>query len=175
MITKYNPYRRWSLARWTELGQWAAAAPQVTEVATAARARLSAGVVLVNLANRKLRFLLLRAYRNWDFPKGMVEPGETPLDAALREVLEETGIEDISFDWGPTFIETGPYRRDKVARYYLARAKQRHVELRVNPQLGYPEHQEACWVGYDKALSLVSPRLKPVVHWAQATINHLTA
>ena len=137
------------------------------------RGQLSAGVVLVNLTNRKLRFLLLRAYRNWDFPKGMVEAGETPLDAAQREVLEETAIEDISFDWGPVFIDTGPYRRDKVARYYLARARQREFELRVNPELGYPEHQEACWVGYDKALSLVSPRLKPVLPWAYAIINRL--
>lgn len=136
--------------------------------------RLSAGVVVVNLANRRLQFLLLRAYRNWDFPKGMVEPGEAPIDAALREVLEETGIGDVSFDWGPVYIETGPYRRDKIARYYLARSKQREVELRVNPALGYPEHQEACWAGYDKALSMVSARLKPVLTWAHATINHLT-
>ena len=36
-------------------------------------ARFSAGVVIVSLINRKLSFLLLRAYRNWDFPKGLVE------------------------------------------------------------------------------------------------------
>ena len=143
------------------------------DVRTATPARLSAGVVLVNLANRRLSFLLLRAYRNWDFPKGMVEAGEAPLDAALRELREETAITDVSFDWGPVFMETGPYRKDKFARYYLARAKQRHVELRVNPELGFPEHQEACWVGHDKALTMVSSRLKPVVEWAYATINHL--
>lgn len=142
---------------------------------TATPARLSAGVVLVNLTNRRLSFLLLRAYRNWDFPKGMVEGGEAPLDGALRELFEETAIADVSFDWGPVFIETGPYRKDKVARYYLARSRHRQVELRVNPELGFPEHQEACWVGYDKALKMVSPRLKPVVTWAYSTINHLTA
>jgi bis(5'-nucleosidyl)-tetraphosphatase len=145
------------------------------EVTAATSARLSAGVVLVNLTNRRLSFLLLRAYRNWDFPKGMVERGEAPLDGALREVLEETGIADVSFDWGPVFIETGPYRKDKVARYYLARSRHRQVELRVNPELGFPEHQEACWVGYDKALAMVSARLKPVVRWAYTTINHLPA
>jgi 8-oxo-dGTP pyrophosphatase MutT (NUDIX family) len=144
-----------------------------TRVAAAISARLSAGVVVVNLANRKLNFLLLRAYRNWDFPKGIVERGETPIDAALREVLEETSLNDISFDWGPIFIETGPYRKDKIARYYIARSKQRHVELQVNPALGHPEHHEACWVIYEKALAMVTPRLKPVVQWAYATVNHL--
>ena len=54
--------------------------------------RLSSGVVIVSLLNRKLRFLLLRAYRNWDFPKGLVEPGEEPIEAAIREVREETGL-----------------------------------------------------------------------------------
>lgn len=137
--------------------------------------RLSAGVVVVNLANRKLKFLLLRAYRNWDFPKGMVEPGETPIDAALREVLEETSIGEVSFDWGPKYIETGPYRKDKVARYYIARAKQRQVELKINPELGHPEHHEACWVDVDEALAMVSARLKPVVQWAYSTITHAPA
>jgi 8-oxo-dGTP pyrophosphatase MutT (NUDIX family) len=142
-------------------------------VAVATRARLSAGVVVVNLANRKLHFLLLRAYRNWDFPKGMVEPDEAPIDAALRELLEETSIGEVSFDWGPIFMETGPYRKGKVARYYIARSKQRHIELKVSPELGFPEHQEACWVSYERALAMVSARLKPVVEWAHATILHV--
>jgi hypothetical protein len=37
--------------------------------------------------------------------------------------------------------------------------------------LGFPEHQEARWVKFDTALSMVSPRLKPVMHWASVTIG----
>jgi len=70
--------------------------------------RLSSGVVVVSLAQRKLKYLLLRAYRNWDFPKGLVEAGEEPIDAAVREVREETTLDDLSFDWGLEFMETGP-------------------------------------------------------------------
>jgi 8-oxo-dGTP pyrophosphatase MutT (NUDIX family) len=138
----------------------------------AAPHRLSSGVVVVSLAQRKLNFLLLRAYRNWDFPKGLVEAGEDPIDAALREVKEETTLDDLSFDWGTAFIETGPYNKGKISRYYIARSKETVVRLPVNPDLGRPEHHEACWVDFAKALSMVSPRLQPVVRWAHAIVNH---
>jgi bis(5'-nucleosidyl)-tetraphosphatase len=134
--------------------------------------RLSSGVVVVSLSQRKLKFLLLRAYRNWDFPKGLVEAGEEPIDAALREVREETTLDDLSFDWGLAFMETGPYNRGKISRYYVARSKETQVSLPINPDLGMPEHQEACWVDFDKALTMVSPRLQPVVQWARAIVNH---
>jgi 8-oxo-dGTP pyrophosphatase MutT (NUDIX family) len=134
--------------------------------------RLSSGVVVVNMAQRKLKYLLLRAYRNWDFPKGLVEAGEEPIDAALREVREETTLDDLSFDWGVDFIETGPYNKGKISRYYIARSKETQVLLPINPELGRPEHHEACWVDFRKALTMVSPRLQPVVHWAHVILNH---
>ena len=81
---------------------------------------LSAGVVVVRRVDDEWRVLLLRVYNYWDFPKGIVEPGEYPLTTARREVREETGIEDLEFRWGEEFIETEPYAKNKVARYYLA-------------------------------------------------------
>jgi 8-oxo-dGTP pyrophosphatase MutT (NUDIX family) len=133
--------------------------------------KLSAGIVVVKGAQQEPQVLLLRAYKNWDFPKGMVEPGETPLDAALREVREETTLEDLAFDWGTDFVETGPYNNGKYARYYLARSAQTEVSLPINPELGRPEHQEARWVSFEEALSMVAPRLTPVVRWAQHIVT----
>ncbi len=138
----------------------------------AAPHRFSSGVVVVNVARRELKFLLLRAYRNWDFPKGLVEEGEEPRDAALREVREETTLDDLSFDWGLSFMDTGPYNKGKISRYYIARSKNTHIQLPVNPELGRPEHHEARWLTFDQTLALVSPRLQPVVRWAHAIINH---
>jgi len=37
-------------------------------------------------------FLLMRHADRWDLPKGHVDPGETELECAYREVFEETGI-----------------------------------------------------------------------------------
>ena len=133
--------------------------------------RLSSGVVVVNVVRPNVHFLLLRAYRNWDFPKGLVEPGEQPIDAALREVREETTLDNLSFDWGMDFVETGPYNKGKISRYYLARSSATAVRLPINPDLGMPEHHEARWLQFDKALELVTPRLLPVLLWARSIIH----
>jgi 8-oxo-dGTP pyrophosphatase MutT (NUDIX family) len=139
--------------------------------ASARPTRLSSGVVVVNVVRPTVHFLLLRAYRNWDFPKGLVEPGEQPIDAALREVREETTLDNLSFDWGMDFMETGPYNKGKISRYYLARSSDTAVRLPVNPDLGMPEHHEARWLQFDQALQLLTPRLLPVLHWARNIIH----
>lgn len=133
--------------------------------------RLSAGVVVVREVPEGWSFLLLRAFTHWDFPKGMVEPGEEPLAAAIREVKEESLIEDLQFLWGDSYTETGPYSRGKVARYYLASTRTDAVTLPVIEELGRPEHNEYRWVDYAAALKLVSPRVIPVLKWASSKMG----
>jgi 8-oxo-dGTP pyrophosphatase MutT (NUDIX family) len=120
------------------------------------------------------RFLLLRAFNHWDFPKGMVEPGEQPLAAAIREVKEETLICDLDFAWGEVYTQTGPYSRGKIARYYLARTDTSAVTLTVIEELGRAEHNEFRWVDEAAALRLVSPRVEPIVQWAAARLMEAT-
>jgi 8-oxo-dGTP pyrophosphatase MutT (NUDIX family) len=131
---------------------------------------LSAGVVVVRHAPPEWLYLMLRAYRNWDFPKGMVEPGEEPLSAARREVAEETGIDDLRFTWGEAYIETAPYGHNKVARYYLAETGTEQVTLGVSAELGRPEHDEWRWLSPQAALAVASPRLQPILRWAGEVI-----
>lgn len=133
--------------------------------------RLSAGVVVVRRGPSGWLFLMLRAYRNWDFPKGMVEADEDPLAAARREVREETLIEDLEFEWGEVYQETGPYGQRKIARYYLAATRTEKITLPVSAELGRPEHNEWRWLERDAALALASPRLRPIVSWAARTIG----
>ena len=133
--------------------------------------RLSAGVVVVRQAEEGWRFLLLRAFNHWDFPKGMVEPGEQPIEAAVREVREESLIDDLDFAWGQASTRTGPYSHGKVACYYVAVTRTEAVTLPVNPELGRAEHSEFRWVDFDEAMALVSPRVKPVLRWAARVMN----
>ena len=133
----------------------------------------SAGVVLVR-GHDPPRYLLLRAYRHWDFPKGEVEAGEDALAAARREVTEETGLDGLAFDWGQDWRETKPYGRGKVARYFLARAPAGEVVLPVSPELGRPEHHEARWADYAEARRRLPARLHPILDWAQARVAGAT-
>ena len=131
----------------------------------------AAGVVIVLKELEGWRYLVLRAYRNWDFPKGRVEPLETPLEAAIRETEEETALSDLSFNWGEDYCETVPYTGGKVSRYYLAQARSKAVILPISPELGRPEHHEYRWVTYEEARSLLPPRLLPILKWARDQLD----
>ena len=128
----------------------------------------AAGVVVVRDTSDGPRVLLLRAYRNWDLPKGRLEDGETPLEGAMREVREETGLADLDFAWGEDSIDTEPYAGGKVVRFYLARTPGAGVSLPINPEIGRAEHHEFRWLGFPAALGLTVPRLQRVLRWAAA-------
>ena len=131
---------------------------------------ISAGAVVLRDEQPRL-YLLLRAYRNWDFPKGLVEPGEAPLAAALREVEEEAGLADLAFPRGEVFYETPPYAQGKVARYYLGVTRNAQVVLRPNPQTRLYEHHEWRWVTAGAARLLVVPRVAAVIGWAEGLLG----
>ena len=132
----------------------------------------SAGAVVFRRTDRGIRVLLLRAFKNWDFPKGLVDPGEEQLACARREVEEETGLSDLDWPFGEEFKETLPYGdQKKVARYYLCETGEHDVKLPVSPELGRPEHHEFRWASFDEAEELLPPRLAVVLDWARARIT----
>lgn len=131
----------------------------------------SAGAVVFRRTERGIRLLVLRAYKNWDFPKGVVENAEDMLSAAKREVKEETGLTDVDYPFGEEHKETLPYANNKVARYYLAETEQHAIELPVSTALGRPEHHEYRWVSFEEAEDLLPPRLAAILDWAKHTLS----
>ena len=68
----------------------------------------SSGAVVYKKENNEFLFLLVYSVRNkeWGFPKGHIEKGETELETAKREIFEETGIKNLKFIDGFKFIDS---------------------------------------------------------------------
>jgi 8-oxo-dGTP pyrophosphatase MutT (NUDIX family) len=126
----------------------------------AARAQLpvderSAGAVLFINDSSEPEYLLLHyTAGHWDFPKGNIELGETEEEAAVREIREETGIDDVEFVSG--FSRTISYRYRKARRLvnkevvlFLARTKTRQVTISH-------EHTGYAWKKYGDAMKLLT-------------------
>ncbi|MGY8525691.1 NUDIX domain-containing protein [Paracidovorax citrulli] len=126
----------------------------------------SAGLLVMRPFGTDWRCLVLRAYRNWDLPKGMPEGDEDLLQTARRETAEETGLADLELPWGEDFRETVPYAKGKVVRVYLALSREGDIALPVNAALGRPEHHEFRWVSLANARELLPQRFWPMLDWA---------
>jgi 8-oxo-dGTP diphosphatase len=78
-----------------------------------ARPRIAAGLLIRDNEGRIL--MVKPTYKDgWDIPGGYVEPGESPAQAAAREVVEELGVAVsvgrlLVVDWAPH-----PHEGDKI-------------------------------------------------------------
>lgn len=68
--------------------------------------------------------IVRHAAGHWSFPKGHAEGDETPEQAALRELREETGITEITLEEGRTLTERYTFERggeevDKYTTYFI--------------------------------------------------------
>ncbi len=102
--------------------------------------------VLVVIGDPVERFLLMRHKDRWDLPKGHVEPGESDVEAALREMVEETGIPPDAIALDPFFrfehkypvreVRSGGELRQKTLVIFLVRLL-REVRIEVTEHPGY--------------------------------------
>ncbi|GBC83743.1 RNA pyrophosphohydrolase [bacterium HR11] len=111
----------------------------------------SAGLLVLRTTDQGFEWLLLQKPNGrWEFPKGKVEPGETPLEAAIREVREEAGVSDVHVIEGFTHTIHYTYRDrwhrpgeavtvDKTVVFYLAETH----EAALRPSR---EHRSARWM-----------------------------
>jgi 8-oxo-dGTP pyrophosphatase MutT (NUDIX family) len=117
---------------------------------------VSAGAVLHIIdENFEIKYLILNySYGHWDFPKGNIELGETETETIKREVMEETGIEDIKLIEGFRQQISYKYRKksklvNKSVIYYLAETNSNKVMLSF-------EHINFAWLNFNDALEKLS-------------------
>ncbi|MGH7504064.1 MAG: NUDIX hydrolase [Longimicrobiales bacterium] len=115
----------------------------------------SGGVVFRRSDNGPLFLLIRDPYQNWGLPKGHIEGDETPEQAALREVAEETGLDALivvcelpTIDW---FFRDRGRLIHKFCHFYL-------VESAHGDPV--PQHDEGItdciWRNFERALATVS-------------------
>lgn len=86
----------------------------------------------------------------WDFPGGGVEKGEDPLNAAIRETIEETGLEVTSLRIISSHL-TSTEDYDDLILGYTAKTNDTTVKL-----LGW-EHESFRWVTLDELKTIILP------------------
>jgi ADP-ribose pyrophosphatase YjhB (NUDIX family) len=108
------------------------------------------GAIVVRLDGKVPKVLLVTAKRNprnWIFPKGHIEKGETAGAAALREAKEEAGV--VGKVIGPAGVLEYSFMGVKArVEYFLAV---------LTREAGPPEDgRSRAWYGLDEALDLLS-------------------
>ena len=116
---------------------------------------ISAGIIAVRDSEEEKRKYLLLQHANgkhWSFPKGHIEQGEVPKEAAVRELREETSLAVREFV--PDFKRETSYEYDRAGRtiskkviFFLGIL---FDEGRVKLS---PEHLDFNWLSYNDARS----------------------
>lgn len=138
--------------------------------------RASAGGIVLNGEGKLL--LVFQHSNTWSFPKGGVDKGETELEAAKREIREETGITDLAL-----IKELGSYERYSIGKDGVSEQKEwglrkRTIFLFTTSQTVFGpadpdgEITDVRWVTIDEALALLShPKDKEFLAGVRATIE----
>ena len=120
---------------------------------------VSAGGVVVRMLDARNEVVLVSDGRYWGLPKGNLEAGETPEDAALREVSEETGIGRGTL---AAVAELAPseyvYRRRDTGRLVFKRVHQYLITAPADAELHRQESEiaDAAWLTFDAAVRRAS-------------------
>jgi 8-oxo-dGTP diphosphatase len=113
---------------------------------------VAAGAVTVRRRRGTTEVLLVHRprYDDWSWPKGKLDPGETPREAAVREVEEETGLEvRLGPSLSPQVYAVGNGAlRPKVVHYWTARSTGDDDVTGYEPN---PEIDDVRWVPVARA------------------------
>lgn len=130
---------------------------------------VSCGVVLLDPEGRVL-LAHATGTNHWDVPKGQGEEGETPREAALRELVEETGLviaPDRLVDLGRL-----DYRRDKELHLFAARARDDELDLtRCTCTSLFPRRWDGVMIPEMDAYRWAAP--DEVAQYASRSLNRL--
>ena len=125
----------------------------------------SAGIIVIKMFGSVPRVLCLeKDTGDYDITKGIMDPGESPIQTALRETEEESGITDLVFKWGIDSVSYG------AGTAFVALTSE-EPRIEKNPITGKLEHLAAHWVEFDEAIDRVERFLVPALEWAREKVE----
>ena len=148
----------------------------------------SAGILLFREREELTEVLLIKPggpfWRNkdagaWMIPKGAIEPGETPVEAAMREFEEEIGqpLRSVPFalcsvrQSGGKHVEVFACKGDVDASAIISI----NFEMEWPPRSGevqtFPEAEEARWMPIAEARRLMLPSQLPILDALEAKLG----
>ena len=112
----------------------------------------SCGAIVIRNNNNIIETLIIRMLGgHWSYPKGHVEPNETEIETAIREVKEETNLDvtiDTRFREMTTYSPKPEVLKDVI--YFIGIAKNNDVKIQDT------ELSDAKWVTLDEALEYIT-------------------
>ncbi len=132
----------------------------------------SAGIVLFKEDKQREYLLLEYSPDHWDFSKGNVEKGETEIEAATRELKEETGIDDVKIIEGlkesiSYFFRRGGNTINKTVTFFLGKTEKKEVKISW-------EHKGFIWLNFNDALQKITfNNSKQILRNAEEFLNKL--
>jgi 8-oxo-dGTP pyrophosphatase MutT (NUDIX family) len=129
------------------------------------RREFSAGGVLVRSIRGRLHVAAIRPRGRpavWALPKGKIDPGESVVEAAVREVHEETGVEgrvveklgDVRYTYTATWEGAKGERIFKIVTFFLLTAGRGRID-EIDEAMRI-EVDEARWLPLDEAPRLLT-------------------
>jgi 8-oxo-dGTP pyrophosphatase MutT (NUDIX family) len=122
----------------------------------------SSGYLVFRLG-RPIQFLLMKHASRWDLPKGHMDPGETPLQTALRELEEETGIPEQEIWTDPDFIYEQEYTVQVNKRAKLKKLSIYLGWLRTDRSLVLTEHEGYRWFDWSPPHTIQLQTIDPLL------------
>ncbi len=118
------------------------------------REEYSYGIVILSRFQGEYKYLLLKRAEGWlDFPKGHIEKGETGVDAAIRETMEESGIKVDEKNLIPFFHYDIIYRFTYNAVKILKHVRMFMSIVSDNSEVKVShEHRGYIWLNYSEAM-----------------------
>lgn len=142
-------------------------------------AKLSVSVVISRLEGKTQKFLIVREVQDgqivYNFPSGHIEAGESPSEAAIRELLEETGYQCSDLEFKNTYVLNGRKNENVYVSFLFSGTKYCKVQEPKDKEI-----VEALWLSRKQIIAvrkswrndLLKDKMASTMYLGRSSLNY---